>query len=62
MRLPVRRFDRLANGSRVHMEDFAQVVGLYPNNQYERKSYANIASVLWAEAGQEATYEFGKTA
>ncbi|MGB2628727.1 MAG: HipA domain-containing protein [Candidatus Acidiferrum sp.] len=56
--LAVERFDRLADGSRVHMEDFAQVFGLYPKDKYEHKSYANIASVLWAETGQEATYEF----
>ena len=56
--LAVERFDRLADGSRVHMEDFAQVFGLYPNDKYKHKSYANIASVLWAETGQEATYEF----
>ena len=56
--LAVQRFDRRADGSRVHMEDFAQVFGLYPNDKYEHKSYANIASVLWAETGQEATYEF----
>jgi serine/threonine-protein kinase HipA len=56
--LAVERFDRLADRTRVHMEDFAQVFGLYPNDKYEHKSYANIASVLWAETGQEATYEF----
>ncbi len=56
--LAVERFDRRGDGSRVHMEDFAQVFGLYPNDKYEHKSYANIASVLWAETGQEATYEF----
>jgi len=56
--LAVERFDRRANRTRVHMEDFAQVFGLYPNDKYGHKSYANIASVLWAEAGQEATYEF----
>ena len=56
--LAVERFDRRADGARVHMEDFAQVFGLYPNDKYGHKSYANIASVLWAEAGQEATYEF----
>ena len=56
--LAIERFDRLADRTRVHMEDFAQVFGLYPNDKYGRKSYANIASVLWAETGQEATYEF----
>jgi serine/threonine-protein kinase HipA len=56
--LAVERFDRLADQTRVHMEDFAQVFGLYPDDKYGHKSYANIASVLWAETGQEATYEF----
>ena len=56
--LAVERFDRRADGTRVHMEDFAQVFGLYPDDKYGHKSYANIASVLWAETGQEATYEF----
>ena len=56
--LAVERFDRRADRTRVHMEDFAQVFGLYPDDKYGRKSYANIASVLWAETGQEATYEF----
>lgn len=56
--LAVERFDRLADGTRIHMEDFAQVFGLYPDDKYGHRSYANIASVLWAETGQEATYEF----
>jgi serine/threonine-protein kinase HipA len=40
------------------MEDFAQVFGLFPGDKYGHRSYANIASVLWAESGEEATYEF----
>src|SRR6266576_623106 len=56
--LAVERFDRLLGGDPVHMEDFAQVFGLFPDDKYGRRSYANIASVLWAETGQEATYEF----
>lgn len=56
--LAVERFDRRADRTRVHMEDFAQVFGLYPDDKYGHKSYANIASVLWAETGQQATYEF----
>jgi serine/threonine-protein kinase HipA len=58
MALAVERFDRRADDTRVHMEDFAQVFGLYPDDKYSHKSYANIALVLWAETGQEATYEF----
>jgi len=56
--LAVQRFDRRGDGTRVHMEDFAQVFGLFPDDKYSHKSYANIASVLWAETGQEPTYEF----
>ncbi len=56
--LVIRRFDRTDEGGRVHMEDFAQVFGLFPEDKYGRKSYANIASVLWAETGESGTYEF----
>ncbi len=56
--LAVQRFDRVPGGDPVHMEDFAQVFGLYPDDKYGRRSYANIASVLWAETGEESTYEF----
>ena len=56
--LAVKRFDRAAGGLRIHMEDFAQVFGLFPDDKYGHRSYANIASVLWAETGEEGTYEF----
>jgi serine/threonine-protein kinase HipA len=56
--LAVQRFDRGPGGEHIHMEDFAQVFGLFPNEKYDRRSYANIASVLWAETGQEVTYDF----
>jgi serine/threonine-protein kinase HipA len=56
--LAVKRFDRLPNGRPIHMEDFAQVFGEFPNDKYENHSYANIAAVLWAESGEESTWEF----
>ncbi len=56
--LAVERFDRAAGGQRIHMEDFAQVFGLFPDDKYAEKSYANIAAVLWAETGDAGTYEF----
>ena len=40
------------------MEDFAQVFGLYPDDKYRHRSYANIAAVLWPETGEAGTYEF----
>jgi serine/threonine-protein kinase HipA len=56
--LAVQRFDRGAGGAPIHMEDFAQVFGLYPEDKYHHRSYANIAAVLWAETGEAGTYEF----
>ncbi len=56
--LAVQRFDRPAGGAPVHMEDFAQVFGQYPADKYKHRSYANIAAVLWAEAGEDAVAEF----
>lgn len=56
--LAVERFDRAAGGQRIHMEDFAQVFGLYPDNKYGSRSYSNVAAVLWAETGAEGAYEF----
>jgi serine/threonine-protein kinase HipA len=56
--LAVRRFDRGISGRRIHVEDFAQVFGLYPEDKYKSRSYANIASVLAAEAGSTAVDEF----
>lgn len=56
--LAIKRFDRSPDGKRIHMEDFAQVFGLFPDDKYKKRSYANIASVLWAETGEAGTYEF----
>jgi serine/threonine-protein kinase HipA len=56
--LVVRRFDRAEGGARIHMEDFAQIFGLFPDDKYGRRSYANIVSVLWAETDEAHTYEF----
>ena len=56
--LAAQRFDRTSDGGRIHMEDFAQVFGLYADDKYEKRSYANIAQVLSAEAGSEAVMDF----
>ena len=55
--LAVKRFDRTADGP-MHMEDFAQVFGVYPDDKYEKASYRNIAEVVAAEVGPEAVAEF----
>ena len=56
--LAVERFDRGPGGERIHMEDFAQVFGIFPEGKYRSVSYANIARVLWAETGEQGAYEF----
>lgn len=56
--LAIERFDRAPGGRRVHMEDFAQIFGLFPEAKYTTRSYADIAAVLWAEASEESAYEF----
>jgi len=58
--LCVERFDRGIGGQRIHMEDFAQVFGIFPESKYKSVSYANIARVLLAETGEEGAYEFVK--
>ena len=44
--LAVPRFDRHRGGVRIHMEDFAQAFGKFPDSKYEGHSYANIAAAL----------------
>lgn len=56
--LAVKRFDRTEQGGMIHIEDFAQVFGMYPERKYERASYRNIAEVLWVETGASGIAEF----
>jgi serine/threonine-protein kinase HipA len=54
----IKRFDRRADGACVHIEDFAQVFGVYPERKYERANYRNIAAVIWTEIGEAGIVEF----
>jgi serine/threonine-protein kinase HipA len=54
----IKRFDRLENGVRVHIEDFAQVFGLPPSRKYERANNEMIARVLAAETSEIDIAEF----
>ena len=56
--LAVERFDRLPDGAAVHMEDFAQVFGVYPEQKYENASARSIARVLGAECQDIDIAEF----
>lgn len=54
----IERFDRLANGTRVHIEDFAQIYGLYPEAKYGHGSFRNIAQVIAAEGNDADIVEY----
>lgn len=55
--LAVKRFDRSADGP-VHMEDFAQVFGVFPDEKYDKANYRSIARVLGIETGEAGVAEF----
>ncbi|MGQ7245763.1 type II toxin-antitoxin system HipA family toxin [Halomonas sp. V046] len=54
----IERFDRLADGSAVHIEDFAQVFDVYPEHKYRTATLRNIAQVLAAETTDADIAEF----
>lgn len=54
----IERFDRLPTGNRVHIEDFAQVFGVYGEDKYKKASMRNIASVIASEGSEEDVREF----
>ncbi|ESY73462.1 toxin HipA [Mesorhizobium sp. LNHC252B00] len=56
--LLVKRFDRVVGRERVHIEDFAQVFGVYPSRKYEGAAYHDIASALSAAVSPTAALEF----
>lgn len=53
----IRRFDRLADGSKLHIEDFAQVFDIFPDRKYEKASMRNIAQVVAAEGTDDDVAE-----
>ena len=53
-----KRFDRLKDGSAVHIEDFGQIFGIYPRDKYKKANYANIAEVIAAEGAADDAAEF----
>lgn len=56
--LLVKRFDRGANGERIHIEDFAQVFGVYPSRKYEGAAHHDIAAALNVAVSSAAALEF----
>lgn len=58
--LAIKRFDRHEDGSRIHIEDFAQVYNIYPQKKYDKVSYNNIAKMLFSTTGEKGVKEFIK--
>lgn len=56
--LLIKRFDRGDNNSRIHMEDFAQVFGVYPDSKYEQASFDRIGYVILTESGEQDFLEY----
>jgi serine/threonine-protein kinase HipA len=55
--LAVKRFDRSEHGP-IHIEDFAQVFGVFPEEKYRKGSYRSIAKVLGTAASEADVAEF----
>jgi serine/threonine-protein kinase HipA len=53
-----RRADETSGGSMVHIEDFAQIYGVYAEDKYKKASNRNIASVVAAESDHADIAEF----
>jgi serine/threonine-protein kinase HipA len=54
----IRRFDRAAKGGRIHIEDFNQVYGQFPEEKYRNYSYTNMAGDIWRLMGEPQLVEF----
>lgn len=54
----IERFDRLDDGSPVHIEDFGQILGIYPRDKYKKANYANIGRVIAAESSDDDIAEY----
>ena len=54
----IERFDRNDDGNVTHIEDFAQVFDVYPEDKYKKASYRSLISVVAAESDQDDVAEF----
>ncbi len=55
----IERFDRSSEGNRlVHIEDFAQIFGIYPAMKYKKATMRRLAKVLAAEGNETDLCEF----
>jgi len=63
--LLIKRFDRLADGGRVHQEDFAQVFGVEPEDRYladlpDYAHYAGIGAIVRTLCGHDDFVEYAR--
>ena len=56
--LAIHRFDRPKSGPRIHIEDFAQVFGVFPEQKYQRVNYDTLAHFIYAAIGADALDDF----
>jgi len=54
----IRRFDRGPKGKRIHIEDFNQLYGQFPEAKYKNYSYTNMAADLWRLTDETQFAEF----
>lgn len=55
----VRRFDRSPSRGLIHMEDFAQVRGFYPNDKY-KGSFETLAALIYRNDDVDSLREFAR--
>lgn len=58
MAYAIQRFDRGPGDARIHIEDFAQVLNLYPEAKYGKYNYETVANVIAALDGKRGLEAF----
>jgi len=59
MAYAIRRFDRTETGERVHIEDFAQVRGFYPEKKY-KGNFETLGNLVYRRHDSNSLVEFAK--
>ena len=54
----IKRFDRAEKGKRIHIEDFNQIYGQFPEAKYKNYSYTNMAADIWRLMDESQLAEF----
>jgi serine/threonine-protein kinase HipA len=54
----IKRFDRGTKARRIHIEDFNQIYGQFPEAKYKNYSYTNMAADIWRLTDENQFKEF----